>query len=75
MTPTSWTTTPGAPVSRGATPGRRSTVAPEVDLEVDLEGIDPAAPLQDAVELDYMDFVNLVTALCEETRIDVPERD
>ncbi|HZA78129.1 MAG TPA: acyl carrier protein [Acidimicrobiales bacterium] len=71
MTPTSWTTTPGAPVSRGATPGRRSTVAPEVDLE----GIDPAAPLQDAVELDSMDFVDLVTALCEETRIDVPERD
>jgi acyl carrier protein len=46
-------------------------VAPEVDID----RIDPAASLQEAAELDSMDFLNLVTALHEETGIDVPERD
>jgi acyl carrier protein len=46
-------------------------VAPEIDLDE----IDPAAPLQEAAELDSMDFLNLVTALYDETGIDVPERD
>jgi len=46
-------------------------IAPEVDLDE----VDPDAPLQDAVDLDSMDFLNLVTALHEETGIDVPERD
>ena len=34
-------------------------IAPEVDLDE----IDPAAPLADAAELDSMDFLNLVNAL------------
>jgi acyl carrier protein len=46
-------------------------IAPEVDLH----DIDSAAPLQEAAELDSMDFLNLVTALYEDTGIDVPERD
>lgn len=46
-------------------------VAPEVDVDE----IDPAEPLQEAAELDSMDFLNLVTALYDETGIDVPERD
>ncbi len=46
-------------------------IAPEVDLDQ----IDPEAALQEAAELDSMDFVNLVTALHEATGIDVPERD
>jgi acyl carrier protein len=46
-------------------------IAPEVDLE----RADPDAPLQEAMDLDSMDFLNLVTALHEETGIDVPERD
>ena len=46
-------------------------VAPEVDLDE----IDPAAPLQEAAELDSMDFLNLVTALYDETGIEIPERD
>jgi acyl carrier protein len=46
-------------------------VAPEIDLGE----IDRAAPLQEAAELDSMDFLNLVTALYDETGIDVPERD
>ena len=46
-------------------------IAPEVDLD----GVDPDAPLQDAMDLDSMDFLNLMTALHEATGIDVPERD
>ena len=47
------------------------TIAPEVDLtDIDLD-----APLQDGLDLDSMDFLNLVTALYEEVGIDVPERD
>jgi acyl carrier protein len=48
-----------------------SRIAPEVDLI----GVDTRAPLQEACDLDSMDFLNLVTALHEATGIDVPERD
>jgi acyl carrier protein len=48
-----------------------SRIAPEVDLDE----VDPAAPLQEALDLDSMDFLNLVTALHEATGIEVPERD
>jgi acyl carrier protein len=47
------------------------TIAPEVDLA----GADPHASLQDELDLDSMDFLHLVTALHNETGIDVPERD
>jgi acyl carrier protein len=46
-------------------------VAPEIDLAE----LDPDALLQDEADLDSMDFLNIVTALAEETGIDVPERD
>jgi acyl carrier protein len=46
-------------------------IAPDVDLAE----IDPGESLHDAADLDSMDFLNLVTALHEETGIDVPERD
>lgn len=46
-------------------------VAPEVDLDT----VDPASPLQEEAELDSMDFLNLMTALYDETGIEVPERD
>jgi acyl carrier protein len=46
-------------------------VAPEVDLDA----VDPAAPMQEEAELDSMDFLNLMTALYDETGIEVPERD
>jgi acyl carrier protein len=46
-------------------------IAPEVDLAE----APPNAPLQDVFDLDSMDFLNLVTALHEETGISVPERD
>jgi acyl carrier protein len=46
-------------------------IAPEIDLN----NVDPDALLQDELDLDSMDFLNLVTALHDETGIDVPERD
>ena len=46
-------------------------IAPEVDLSE----ADPSAPLQASLDLDSMDFLNLVTAIHEATGIDVPERD
>ena len=46
-------------------------IAPEVELD----DVDPDAPLQEAMDLDSMDFLNLVTALHEQTGIDIPERD
>jgi acyl carrier protein len=46
-------------------------IAPEIDLA----DVDPRAHLQEALDIDSMDFLNLVTALHDETGIDVPERD
>jgi acyl carrier protein len=47
----------------------------QIAPEVDLDAVDVHAPLQEVVDLDSMDFLNLVTALEQETGIDVPERD
>jgi acyl carrier protein len=46
-------------------------VAPEADLGA----LDPSEDLRDALELDSMDFLNLVTAIAERTGVEVPERD
>jgi acyl carrier protein len=46
-------------------------IAPEVDLD----HADRQAPLQDTLDLDSMDFLNLVAALHDATGIDVPEHD
>jgi acyl carrier protein len=46
-------------------------VAPEVELGT----VDEDALLQDELDLDSMDFLNLVTALHDETGLDIPERD
>jgi acyl carrier protein len=46
-------------------------IAPEVELD----DLDPEALLQEEADLDSMDFLNLVTALSEESGIEVPERD
>lgn len=46
-------------------------IAPEADLA----DVDPDAPMQEALDLDSMDYLNLLTALSEETGIDVPEQD
>ena len=46
-------------------------IAPETDIDQ----LDPDASLQDELDIDSMDFLNLMTALYEEAGIDVPERD
>jgi acyl carrier protein len=46
-------------------------IAPEVDFdEVDLDG-----DLRDVLDLDSMDFLNLVTGIHDRTGLEVPERD
>lgn len=46
-------------------------IAPEVEFET----IDPDADLRDAVDIDSMDFLNLVTALHVRLGVDIPEAD
>ena len=46
-------------------------IAPDADLAT----IGDAEPLQEALDLDSMDFLNLMAALQEATGIDLPERD
>lgn len=51
--------------------GALGDIAPEADLE----GLDPGADLREVVDLDSMDFLNLVTAVAEATGVAIPERD
>ncbi len=46
-------------------------IAPEVDLAT----IDPAADLREAIDIDSIDFLNLLTALHRRIGIEVPEID
>ena len=46
-------------------------IAPEIDFET----IDPEADLRQQVDIDSMDFLNLVTALHQRLGIDIPEID
>lgn len=46
-------------------------IAPEADLA----GVDPSADLRDAMELDSMDFLNLLIALDRRFGIAIPEGD
>jgi len=48
-----------------------NNIAPEVDLAT----IDPAADLREAIDIDSIDFLNLVTALHHRTGIEIPEVD
>ena len=48
-----------------------SNIAPEMDLAT----IDPTADLREAIDIDSMDFLNLVTALHHRTGIEIPEID
>lgn len=47
-------------------------VAPEVESESD---IDPADNLREQVDLDSMDFLNMLTEVSERFEIDIPEKD
>lgn len=46
-------------------------IAPDIDLEE----VDPAADLREALDIDSMDFLNLVTAIHHRLGIDIPELD
>jgi acyl carrier protein len=48
-----------------------NNIAPEIDMS----GIDPAADLREAMEIDSMDFLNFITALHRRLGIDIPEID
>jgi acyl carrier protein len=48
-----------------------ASIAPEVDLAT----IDPGAPLRDQVDLDSMDFLNVIVGLHERLKVDIPESD
>lgn len=48
-----------------------TAVAPDVDPA----GIDPRADLSEQLDIDSMDFLNIVVAVHEQTGIDIPERD
>ena len=57
--------------ARAAIASALAGIAPEVDLAV----IDPSARLRDEIDLDSLDFLNLVQALHDSTGIDIPEAD
>ena len=46
-------------------------IAPEVDLA----DIGPGESMQEALDLDSIDFLNLMTGLHERTGLEIPERD
>ena len=48
-----------------------SSIAPEADVDA----IDPDEDLQEALDLDSMDFLNFMIALADCTGVDIPERD
>jgi acyl carrier protein len=47
----------------------------EVAPEVDLDAVDHAANLQDELDIDSVDFLNLVSLIYERTGLDIPESD
>ena len=46
-------------------------VAPEADPKA----LDPAANLQEQLDIDSIDFLNFIMSVHERTGIDIPERD
>ena len=47
----------------------------QVAPEADLERLDPAADLREALEIDSMDVLNLAIAIHERTGVEIPEAD
>jgi acyl carrier protein len=52
-----------------------ATVLHEVAPEVDLADVGEGQTIQEALDLDSIDFLNLVVGLHERTGIEIPERD
>jgi acyl carrier protein len=47
----------------------------EVAPDIDAAAIDPELDLTDQLDIDSMDFLNVVIAVHEQTGIEIPERD
>lgn len=47
----------------------------EIAPETNVSAIDPKVPLAEQLDLDSMDFLNLIVAVAERTGVEVPERD
>jgi len=60
-----------ASLARDTILGLLADIAPEADLS----RLADDADLRDAVDLDSLDFLNLVERLAEATGVDVPEND
>ena len=55
--------------------GLIKTVLHQVAPEASIDDVGPNETLQEALDMDSIDFLNLVIGLSEETGIDIPERD
>ncbi len=47
----------------------------EVAPDIDPDAIDPDSDLYEQLDIDSMDFLNVVVAIRDQTGIEVPERD
>ena len=52
----------------------RSTLR-QVAPEADLDSVGPDETLQEALDLDSIDFLNFVSGLSDATALEIPERD
>jgi acyl carrier protein len=48
-----------------------NNIAPEIDMA----GLDPAADLREAMDIDSMDFLNFIIAVHRRLGVDIPEID
>jgi len=51
------------------------TVLGEVAPEADLDSVGPDETMQEALDLDSLDFLNFVTGLHDRTGLEIPEHD
>ena len=56
---------------RAAVIGVLKSIAPELEEAA----LDPERPLRDQIDLDSMDWLNVIVALHERFRVDIPEAD
>ncbi len=47
----------------------------QIAPEAEIEEVGPDDTIQEALDMDSIDFLNLVIGLSEKTGIDIPERD
>lgn len=47
----------------------------DIDEDAKMEGLDPEAPLRDQLDLDSMDFLDIVMELRKRYKLQIPEED